>query len=119
MMLAVSRSYGYFILHNAPIISNEVVLSLVNKYMELMPVHHVSILTILNVDNKMKDKRNIYLLSQYKRLSFWMILSTMQSRHNKLFTWWANISTAARYGAKNDSSASFSEAVYFWMRYHT
>ena len=68
---------------------------------------------MLNVDNKVKDKRNLYLLSQYKRLSFWMFLSTMRSRNNHLFTWWANISTAARYGAKNDSSASFSDAVCF------
>ena len=37
----------------------------------------------------------------------------MRFRNNHLFTWWANISTSARYGAKNDSSASFSEAVYF------
>ena len=113
MMTAISSTYGYFISPNAPIISNAAVLRLVNKYMDLMPVHHASILTMLNVDKKVKDKHNLYLLSQYERLSFWMFLSTIRSRNNHLFTWWANISTAARYGAKNDSSASFSEAVYF------
>ena len=29
------------------------------------------------------------------------------------YTWWANILTAGRYGAKNDVSASFSEAAFF------
>ena len=37
----------------------------------------------------------------------------MRSRNNHLFTWWANISTVARYGAKNDGSSSFIEAVLF------
>ena len=78
-----------------------------------MPVHHTSILTMLKVDNKVKDNRNLYLVSKYERLSVWMFLSTMRSRNNHLFTWWANISTAARYGAKNEGSASFSEAVFF------
>ena len=76
-------------------------------------MHHASIITMLNVNKKVKDKSNLYLLSQYERLSFWIFLSTMRSRNNHLFTWWANISTAARYGAKNDSSASFSDAVFF------
>ena len=37
----------------------------------------------------------------------------MRSRNNHLFIWWANISTAAKYGAKNDGSVSFSETVFF------
>lgn len=37
----------------------------------------------------------------------------MRSQNNHLFTWCANISKAARYGAKNDGSVSFSEAVFF------
>ena len=78
-----------------------------------MPVHHACILTILNVDKKMKDKRNQYLLSQYERISFWICLSTMRSRNNHLFKWWENISTTARYGAKTDGSTSFSESVFF------
>ena len=113
MCCAVSSTYGQFGSPNSPIISNTAVLGLVKQYIELMPVHHASILTMLNVDKKVKDKRSVYLVNQYDRLSFWIFLSTMRTRNNHLFTWWANISTAARYGAKNDGSASFSEAVFF------
>ena len=63
MMNTVSSTYGYFLLPNTPIISNMAVLELVNKYMELMSVHHALILTTLNVDQKVKDKHNLYLLS--------------------------------------------------------
>lgn len=78
-----------------------------------MPVHHAAIMTMLNIDKKVKDKRYHYLVSQYERVSFWIILSTMRSRNNHLFSWWANISTSARYGSKNDNSASSSKAVFF------
>ena len=113
MMTAVSKMYGHFSSPNSPIISNSQVFDLVQKYIELMPVHHAAIMTMLNADQKVKDKRCHYLATQYERVSFWIFLSTMRSRNNHLFTWWANISTAARYGAKTDSSASFSEAVFF------
>ena len=55
----------------------------------------------------------MYLTGQYERISSWIFLSTMRSRNNHLFTWWANISTAARYGSKTDGSASFSESVFY------
>ena len=41
---------------NSPIVSNEAVVGLVDRYKVLMPVHHVSIPTILNVDKKLKTK---------------------------------------------------------------
>ena len=88
------------------------VLWLVKRYIELISIHHASILTMINVDHKVKDKLNQYLLGQYEKISFWMFLFTMCSRNNHVLTWWDNISTAARY-AKNDGSASFSEAVFF------
>ena len=113
MMDAVASTYGFFCSPNSPIISNETIVGLVDKFKLLMPVHHASILTMLNVDKKLKDKRSVYLVQQYDRLSFWIFLSMMRSRNNHLFTWWANISTAARYGAKNEGSASFSETVFF------
>ena len=113
MMHTVSCTYGLFSSPNSPILSNEAVIGLVDRYKVLMPVHHASILTMLNVNNKIKDKRSSFLVQQYDRLSFWMFLSTMRSRNNHLFTWWANISTAARYGEKNDGSASYNEAVFF------
>ena len=78
-----------------------------------MPVHHEEILTKLNVDRKVKDKKYYYHMRKYELVLSWIFLSTMQSRNNHVFTWWANIPTADRWGAKNDSSASFSEAVFF------
>ena len=67
---AVSRTYGEFGSPNSPIITNKAVLGLVKEYIYLMPVHHASIMTMLNVDQKVKDKRSLYLVSQYNRLSF-------------------------------------------------
>ena len=95
MMNTVSSTYGLFCSPNSPIVSNSSVMGLVNRYKELMPVHHASILTMLNIENKLKDKSSLYLVRQYDCLSFWMFLSAMRSCNNHLFTWWANISTAA------------------------
>ena len=89
------------------------VLGVVKRYIDLIHVHHASILTMLNVDHKVKDKHNQYLLSQYERIYFWMLLSTMRSQNDHVFTWWVNIFTAAKYGAKNYVSAVFNEAVFF------
>ena len=58
MMFAVSQMYGHFASLNTPILSNRDVLTLVDKYKELMPVHHASIVTMLHVDEKVKNKRN-------------------------------------------------------------
>lgn len=77
MMTAASKMYGYFSSPiNSLVISNENIFKLVQKYIELIPVHHASILTMLNVDKKVKDKRHLYLVKQYKRVSFWIFLST-------------------------------------------
>ena len=65
MMHALSCIFVLFYSLNSPIVLNEVVLRLVNKYKVLIPVHHASILTMLNVDKKVKDKRNVYLVCQY------------------------------------------------------
>ena len=56
MMGAVSNMYGCFVSPNLPILLNVTVLKLVQKYIELMPVHHAYILTMLNADKKVKDK---------------------------------------------------------------
>ena len=79
MSCAVASTYGQFGSPNSPIISNTAVLGLVKQYIELMPVHHASILTMLNVDKKVKYKRRVYLVNQYDRLSFWIFLSTMHT----------------------------------------
>ena len=44
--------YRYFVSLNTLILSNNGVLKLIVKYKELMPVHHASILSMLNVDKK-------------------------------------------------------------------
>ena len=68
MMTAASKMYGHFCSPNSPIISNSTVVYLVETYMELVPVHHAAILTMLNVDKKIRDKRYHYMLKQYERL---------------------------------------------------
>ena len=52
MNCAVSSTYGQFASPNSPIISNTGVLGLVKQYIELMPVHHASILIMLNVEKR-------------------------------------------------------------------
>ena len=37
----------------------------------------------------------------------------MRARNRALSTWWANVASAARYGAKSQSASSFNEASYF------
>lgn len=57
MIIVVSEMYGYFCSPNSPIFSNHDLLGLVNKYKELIQVHHTSILTMLNADkNKGQTK---------------------------------------------------------------
>ena len=49
MMKAASVMYVHFLSPNSPIISNRTVVILVEKYIELVPVHYSVILTMLNV----------------------------------------------------------------------
>ena len=70
LMHDVSCTFGLFSSPNSPVVSNEAVIGLVDRYKVLMPVHHASILTMLNVNNKIKDKRSSFLVQQYDRLSF-------------------------------------------------
>ena len=61
MMTAVSKCYGHYSSPNSPVISSKTVIELVNKYKDLMPVHHDGILTMLNVDKKVVDKVSHYI----------------------------------------------------------
>ena len=56
MMTSASKIYRHLSSPNSPIISNSTVVNLINKYIELVPVHHASILTMLNVNKNMQDK---------------------------------------------------------------
>ena len=78
-----------------------------------MPIHHALISTMLNVNTKLKDKRNKHLGNEYDRMSMWVFLSIMRARNKDLFTWWAIISAAAQYGSKSGSSRLSNESTYF------
>ena len=41
------------------------------------------------------------------------IFSIMRARNRDLVTWWANVTSAARYGAKTQSPNLFNEGSYF------
>ena len=69
-MTAASKMYGHFSSPNSPVISNEKVFNLVQKYIQLMPVYYASILTMLNVDRKVNNKIYHYLVRQYEQVSF-------------------------------------------------
>ena len=70
MMNDASKIYGNFISPNSTIISNSKVMNLVEKFIQLIPVHHATIMTMLNIDKKVKDKRYHYLARQYEQVSF-------------------------------------------------
>lgn len=55
-MNAVSKMYGHFFPLNSLVISNTKIFDLVQKYIALMMIHHATVLTMLNVDRKVKNK---------------------------------------------------------------
>ena len=86
---------------------------MLDRFKVLMLTHYWSIKTVLNAHNKLKYKRSVTLGNKYDRMSLWIFLSIMRSRNKDLFTWWAIILSAARYGTKSDSAGSFNESTYF------
>ena len=84
-----------------------------DQFKSLMPNQYKCISSMLNVKLKLKDKRNKHLAREYDRKAMWVFISIMRARNNTLFTWWANVTAAARYGAKNMSAGSFDQGTYF------
>ena len=109
----VSKSFGTICSPNTPIISSITTLYMAKQFKALLPHHYGYISSMLNVTYKLKDKHNLHLANEYDRILMWIFISIMRARNRDLFTWWANVTSAARYGAKTQSARSFNEASYF------
>ena len=97
---AIKLSYTDYVVIGSPIVTRDVIDTLVELYISSMKSHFDSFYDLLGFKSKSNKTRNLHLIQTgfYKRQVFYNMLAMSRQRNAKRMKHWAMISAAANYG---------------------